>query len=132
MHWFGVGGGTACATAGLGERAGQLTHSASRTRRCGRFIIGRANSTAYPGMRLPATGRVRNAACSTLRAIGRRIYRGRARIPRIAVAPGWGRAGAVRVGRQTWRCAGQQRGGSGPTFGLRCSRGGKRITIDAG
>ena len=108
--------------------------AATHERSCGRFIVGQANSTAYPKMKLPARGTVVIAACSTLRRIARRLHDGTYRIPSSAQAPPfkWGRPFTVRDQGRTWSCQLQHQGGSGPTYALRCRRGAARLRWHAG
>ena len=89
---------------------------------CSKFVIGRANSTAYPHFRLPARGSVNGASCSTLRRIAKRLHRGAYDIPDDAgaIAPDWGEVFRIDDRGRTWSCRLQNRGGSGPSYAVRC------------
>lgn len=95
-----------------------------KSRRCGRFVIGKANSTAYARLRLPARGSVTSASCTTLRGIARRLHDGTYRLPSSAFAraPQWGIPAPVRHAGVTWNCRVQNVGMSGPSYRVRCAR----------
>jgi hypothetical protein len=94
-------------------------------RACASFVVGRANSTAYDEMRLPASGAVRKAPCARLRSLSRAFQGGKVRIPRgsTAMAPKWGRSFVVKHRAERWRCRYQGIGQSGPTYQVSCTRG---------
>lgn len=98
--------------------------SRDRARSCGRFVIGKANSTAYARLRLPARGSATSANCTTLRGIARRLHDGTYRLPASAFAraPEWGRPAPVRHAGVTWKCRVQNVGLSGPSYRVRCAR----------
>lgn len=102
---------------------------------CPDFVVGQANSTAYPKHRLPATGGIRGSTCDTLRTFARRMHRGRYEVRRSARAPKWSADFAVRHAGRTWTCRFQSLGASGPSYSVRCRRGGAggpRIAWTAG
>lgn len=101
---------------------------------CGRFIVGEANSSAYPGFRLPARGKAVRASCDTLRRIARRLHDGTYPVPRGAgeQAPDFGRSFRVKDRGRSWRCQLQLRGGSGPTYAMACERKQARLTWNTG
>src|SRR3954463_6229211 len=79
----------ACIFAALSGPVGSA-QAAKKT--CGRFIVGRANSSAYRNFRLPARGTADGSSCVTLRRIARRLHTGRYKLPNraFANAPKWG------------------------------------------
>ncbi|MTD47290.1 hypothetical protein GKE82_24095 [Conexibacter sp. W3-3-2] len=90
---------------------------------CPQFIIGQANSSAYPDFQLPARGSTKNASCATLQNIARRLHDGTYQVPDAAAGRGtYGRAFTVRHAGKAWRCRLRSDGGSGPTYAMRCSR----------
>lgn len=101
---------------------------------CGRFIVGEANSTAYPGLRLPARGSVERAACSTLRRVARRLHDGSYVVPDAAQSRGseFGSSFTVRDNGRKWSCRLRHEGGSGPTYEVRCRRAGSRLRWKTG
>lgn len=94
-------------------------------RACPSFVVGRANSTAYDDLRLPAAGAVRKVPCARLRSLSRAVQSGKVRIPRGAtrMAPAWGRPFPVKHRGERWRCRYQGIGSSGPTYAVSCTRG---------
>jgi hypothetical protein len=103
-------------------------------RSCPRFTVGRANSTAYPNMQLPARGRESGSSCSTLHRIARRINNGMYRIP------GWGWVASPEYGPPflisdegyAWACDVQNNGLSGPSYAIRCDRENARLAWSTG
>ena len=102
--------------------------------RCATFIVGEANSTAYPDQRLPARGIARGASCVTLRRIARRLNDGTYPVPAYAPAPAprWGRYFPVHDGGRRWSCQLQNRGASGPSYAVRCRSGSARLDWNTG
>lgn len=100
-----------------------------RVVQCPQFIVGQANSTAYPHHQLPARGTARNTSCATLRRIARRLHDGTYRIPSgsSAIAPKWGKTFHLRDHGRRWSCQLQNRGASGPTYAVRCRSGSSRL-----
>ncbi len=93
------------------------------TRSCRKFIVGRANSTAYARMRLPARGSIiGKASCKMLVRVARGVQSGRHRVPRSALTrPGrYGRPFALRDSGKKWRCRYKRIGASGPTYAVSC------------
>jgi len=105
----------ATATATAGATAG--------SHKCARFIVGRANSTAYPHMQLPARGTASGASCATLRRIARGLNNGAYRVPSHAgaQAPAYGRPFKITDRGRQWRCRVQDIGLSGPTYAVKCT-----------
>jgi hypothetical protein len=103
--------------------------AAGRQVSCARFVVGRANSTAYPRGELPARGVARGVPCKTLRRVARRLNDGTYPIPQgaSARAPRYGRPFAVRDRGLTWTCRLQTIGGSGPTYAVKCSHRSARM-----
>lgn len=101
---------------------------------CRRFIVGRANSTAYPHLRLPAHGVASGVSCATLRRIARGLNNGSYPIPPGvgAHAPHYGRAFSVLDRKRKWSCRLEQIGGSGPTYAVKCSSGSARVRWHVG
>jgi hypothetical protein len=108
--------------------------AASGFRTCGRFIVGRANSTAYPNMQLPARGRETGSSCVVLRRIARRIQAGTYRIPAWAWAPSpaFGAPFLIRDEGRDWACDVQNNGSSGPSYAVRCDRTSARLSWSTG
>jgi hypothetical protein len=107
--------------------------STPTVRRCSQFIVGRANSSAYPNMQLPARGTATGVPCLTLRRIARRLQSGQYPVSAgsFARAPLWGHWFSLRDVR-LWQCQGQNRGASGPTYGVRCNNGTARLWWSVG
>jgi hypothetical protein len=101
---------------------------------CGRFIVGKANSTAYPNFQLPAQGSASGAPCSTLTRVARRLNAGTYKIPSGVAArpPSYGPPFSVRDAGRIWFCRLQNRGLSGPSYAVRCSRGATRLRWQVG
>jgi hypothetical protein len=100
---------------------------------CPQFVVGRADSSAYPRMQLPARGTATGVRCPNLKRVARGLYSGRYRIPASssAQAPRWGDWFSVRNVR-LWSCQLQNRGLSGPTYAVRCASGRDRLWWSAG
>lgn len=102
---------------------------------CARFIVGTANSTAYDDGGLPARGFARGDTCTTLKRIARNMQGGRIPIPQgsayHARPPKFGRAFKI-YDRKTWMCRIQNRGASGPSYAVRCTRPGASLRWTAG
>jgi hypothetical protein len=101
---------------------------------CPRFIVGKANSTAYPNMQLPARGRESSSSCATLHRIARRINSGAYRIPSWAwvASPAYGPPFLISDQRRAWACDVQNNGLSGPSYAVRCDRGSARLLWSTG
>jgi hypothetical protein len=114
--------------------AALATASEGGVTHCRRFIVGQANSTAYPHHRLPARGTATGVSCATLERIARRVNDGTYRIPpgSTAVPPNWGKAFTVRDRRRRWACQLQNRGASGPTYAVRCRSGRSQLAWNTG
>ena len=109
--------------------AGFVSVPSAGAKDCGRFIVGEANSTAYPDRELPARGRTSGAKCRTLKRIARRLHDGTYEVPSDAHAPSpqYGPPFSVRDRGRTWSCSLQNRGLSGPSYAIRCHRGAARL-----
>lgn len=101
---------------------------------CARFIVGRADSSAYPDLQLPASGTALGSSCVILRRIARGLQTGTYRLPStgFARAPEWGTPFVVRDVGQEWTCRFQSRGASGPTYAVRCNRGATELSWHVG
>jgi hypothetical protein len=107
--------------------------TAATSHTCHTFVIGPANSTAYPRHQLPARGVASGASCSTLRRIARRLNSGTYPIPLDAGAKGhYGRPFAVHDRGKRWSCRFEAIGGSGPTYAIRCASGAARLSWRTG
>jgi hypothetical protein len=108
--------------------------AAPKSTHCSRFIVGQANSTAYPNRQLPARGTEVRSSCATLRRIARRLQSGKYRVPSKAFAlpPAWGSPSPVRDNGRRWMCEFQNRGASGPTYGARCTSGSSQLNWSVG
>ena len=108
--------------------------TASGFRACARFIVGRANSTAYPNGQLPARGREAGSSCVVLRRIARRIQDGAYRVPAWAWAPppAFGPPFLIRDQGKDWACDVHNNGLSGPSYAVRCDRTSARLSWSTG
>ena len=126
-------------TAGLisGTVAAAIVPTASAVSRfhsCPRFIVGHANSTAYPNMQLPARGRESGSPCATLHRIARRINNGKYRIPAWAwvASPAYGPPFVINDQGRAWACDVQNDGLSGPSYAVRCDNENARLSWSTG
>jgi hypothetical protein len=95
---------------------------------CARFIVGEANSSAYPDFELPARGFTAGASCATLRRVARRLHDGTYTVPKNAAkTEDFGPPFQVRDGGISWKCRLWSKGGSGPTYDVVCSRAAARV-----
>lgn len=101
---------------------------------CGKFIIGKANSTAYSGGKLPAHGSEQGSSCKTLKRIARRLHSGKYPIPKGsgAPAPRYGKVFYIVDRQRQWGCRLQNRGASGPTYAIKCSSSAARLRWHTG
>lgn len=116
---------------GLGGAASDASAAGS----CGSFVVGEANSTAYADRELPARGTAQRASCVTLKRIARRMHDGTYPVPSKAGAPApdYGAPFAVRDRGKRWSCRLQNRGASGPSYAVRCTRpSGSRLRWSTG
>jgi hypothetical protein len=106
----------------------------SRFHSCPRFIVGQANSTAYPNMQLPARGRESRSSCTTLRRMARRIDAGEYRVPAWAwvASPAFGPPFLVTDEAPAWACDVQNNGLSGPSYTIRCDSKTARLSWSTG
>jgi hypothetical protein len=106
----------------------------SRFQSCPRFIVGKANSTAYPKMQLPARGRESGSSCATLHRIARRINNGTYRIPDWAwvASPAYGPPFLINDNGRAWACDVQNNGLSGPSYAVRCDRANAQLSWSTG
>jgi hypothetical protein len=106
----------------------------TRRMTCGRFIIGRADSSGYPGHHLPASGHEIASSCTTLERIARRLYNGSYKIPdgAGALGPAYGPPFPVIDQAIHWSCRLQLDGSSGPTFATKCASGSASLYWHAG
>jgi hypothetical protein len=112
-----------------------IASSASAARpACPQFIVGQANSTAYPNQQLPARGRQVDSSCATLQRMARKIENGTYRIPAWAwvPAPAYGPPFLIRDRGRPWACDVQNNGLSGPSDTFRCDSNNARLWWSTG
>ena len=82
----------------------------------------------------PTHGSASGVACSTLRRIARRLHDGTYKAPpgSAVSAPGYGPAFPLRDGGRVWSCRLQNRGLSGPSYAVRCTRGASSLSWRTG
>jgi hypothetical protein len=130
FRWLAAGFISAAAAAAIVPAAS----AAPRFRSCARFIVGKANSTAYPHMQLPARGRESGSSCTTLHRVARRINNGTYRVPAWAwvASPAYGPPFLISDEGRAWACDVQNDGLSGPSYTVRCDNASARLSWSTG
>jgi hypothetical protein len=130
FRWFATGLISSAVAAAIVSPAS----ATSRYHHCSRFIVGRANSTAYPNMQLPARGRESRSSCTTLDRVARRIHNGKYRVPTWAwvASPAYGPPFLISDEGHAWACDVQNNGLSGPSYAVRCDNRNARLAWSTG